>query len=221
MKKTLISVIGGMVLLAALGCSKAENVPSTHGVYMLLDTSGTYTQELDKAQTIINYLLGTLKPGDSLAVARIDSGSFSEKDIVARVIFDDTPSRANQQKRQFKQQIEDFINGVKPASHTDITGGLLQANEWLVESGVGKKTILIFSDLEEDLVKGHVRDFPIEISDVEVVALNVTKLRLDNVDPRDYLNRLESWQARVESGGGTWRVINDLERIERIFASKS
>ena len=35
--------------------------------------------------TLINYLLGTLQPGDSLAVARIDTGSFSEKDIVAKV----------------------------------------------------------------------------------------------------------------------------------------
>ena len=33
------------------------------GVYMLVDTSGTYTEELDKAQAIINNLLETLAPG--------------------------------------------------------------------------------------------------------------------------------------------------------------
>jgi hypothetical protein len=49
----------------------------------------------------------------------------------------------------------------------------------------------------------------------EVVALNVTKLRTDNVDPRKYMNRLETWQNRVESGGGSWRVINDLDRLDR------
>ena len=36
---------------------------------MLLDTSGTYKKELKRAEAIINYLLGTLQPGDSLAVA--------------------------------------------------------------------------------------------------------------------------------------------------------
>jgi hypothetical protein len=51
----------------------------------------------------------------------------------------------------------------------------------------------------------------------EVVALNVTKLRTDDVDPREYMNRLESWQSRVESGGGTWRVINDLDRLDHIL----
>jgi hypothetical protein len=51
----------------------------------------------------------------------------------------------------------------------------------------------------------------------EVVAINVTKLRSDNVDPREYMTRLEDWQHKVESGGGSWRVINDLDRLDRIL----
>jgi hypothetical protein len=31
------------------------------------------------------------------------------------------------------------------------------------------------------------------------------------------MTRLETWQGRVESGGGTWKVINDLSRLEPIF----
>jgi hypothetical protein len=50
-----------------------------------------------------------------------------------------------------------------------------------------------------------------------VVALNVTKLRSDNVDPREYMDRLEYWQTRIEEGGGRWRVINDMDRLERIL----
>ena len=49
-----------------LGCSQG-GVSRATGVYMLFDTSGTYAMELEKAQSIINYLLGTLAPGDSLA----------------------------------------------------------------------------------------------------------------------------------------------------------
>ena len=58
---------------------------------MLIDTSGTYAQEAAKAQVIVNYLLGTLQPGDSLAVARVESRSFTEKDIIAKATFDARP----------------------------------------------------------------------------------------------------------------------------------
>jgi hypothetical protein len=109
------------------------------------------------------------------------------------------------------------VRTVKPAAYTDITGGVLQAVEYLNEKNPGRKTILVFSDLEEDLKDGYVRDIPLTMDGFEVVALNVTKLGTDNVDPRAYMNRLETWQGRVESGGGSWRVINDLDRLDRIL----
>jgi len=209
-----------MLALATLvsGCSGQADVPHTRGVYMLLDTSGTYTNELKKAQVIINYTLAKLNPGDTFAVARVDTGSFSEKDIVAKVTFDDRPSMANRQKLQFRDKIDRFVKTVKPSAYTDITGGMLQAIEYLNEAGVGKKTVLIFSDLKEDLKKGYIRDIPLQLGGFDVVALNVTKLRSDNVDPREYLDRLSQWQSRVEAGEGHWRVINDLERLEPVLA---
>ena len=45
--------------------------------------------------------------------------------------------------------------------------------------------------------------------------LNVTKLGSDNVDPRKYLGRLDKWESRVNSGGGKWKVINDMDRLEK------
>ena len=214
-----IVVLATLAAGLALGaCS--DPVPTNRGVYMLMDTSGTYTQELEKAQIIINAILQKLEPGDSFAVARVDTGSFSERDIVAKMTFDDRPSMTNQQKRKFRDLIDDFVKTVKPASYTDITGGVLQAVEYLNEKEPGNKTILIFSDLKEDLKDGYVRDIPLTMDGYEVVALNVTKLRSDNVDPREYMNRLEDWQHRVESGGGSWRVINDLDRLERLITGR-
>jgi hypothetical protein len=204
-------------LAAALAGCSGEAAPTTRGVYLLMDTSGTYTEELANAQTIINAILAKLEPGDSFAVARVDTGSFSEKDMVARVTFDERPSMTNQQKRKFRDQVDAFVKNVKPAAYTDITGGVLQAVEYLNEKNPGRKTILVFSDLEEDLQDGYIRDIPLTMDGFEVIALNVTKLRSDNVDPREYMNRLEAWQNRVESGGGTWRVINDLDRLDRIL----
>ena len=186
---------------------------------MLVDTSGTYTRELDQAERIINYVLAELKPGDSFAVASIDTGSFSEKDIWHKETFDDRPSMTNSQKRKFRDKIDKKVKSVKSSAYTDITGGILQAIEYLNERSPGKKTILIFSDLKEELPKGYIRDIPLQLNGFSVVAVNVTKLRSDNVDPREYMDRLESWRGKVESGAGQWKVINDLERLEPIFIS--
>ena len=203
------------VLLGA--CGDSQPINRTSGVYLLLDTSGTYSEEIEKARQIIYFTLSKLDPGDSFAVARIDTGSFSEKDIVAKVTFDSRPSTANSQKRRFQEEVNSFVETVHPSPFTDISGGLLQAIEFLNEKQPGRKTILIFSDLKEDLQEGYVRDFPLVFNDVNVIALNVTKLRSDNVDPREYLDRLNFWRQRIESGGGDWRVINDLDRLEKIF----
>ncbi len=214
------AVLGMFAVLSLVlaGCGKP--VPRNTAVYMLIDTSGTYTQEIEKAQKIINYLLGTLATGDSLAVAKIDSGSFSEKDIVAKVTFDSKPSQANSQKRAFQTAINRFVGRVSSSAYTDITGGMIQGIEFLNETGAGSKYILVFSDLKEEIQKGQVRDFPINFNGIKVSAINVTKLRTDNVDPREYLDRLEAWKTRVESGGGTWRVVNDLNRIETLLGDR-
>jgi len=110
-KKILSSTFVVAALLASTallsGCD--EQKPANKSVYLLLDTSGTYTKELDKAQSIMNYLLATLDSGDSIAIARIDSGSFNEKDIIAKTTFDSRPSTTNNQKRIFKQQVDTFV----------------------------------------------------------------------------------------------------------------
>jgi hypothetical protein len=209
-----------LLLLALLGlgisgCGDSRN--NAHAVYMLVDTSGTYAVEAGKAQVIINYLLGTLQPGDSLAAARVESRSFSEKDIIAKATFDTRPSQANVQKRAFRDRFSGFLKTVKGSRHTDITGGLLQGAEFLRETGAGTKTIIIFSDMQEELDKVTIRDLPINLKNIRVVAINVVKLKTDNIDPRKYFGRLEAWQKRVEKAGASeWRVINDLERIDAI-----
>jgi len=212
-----LSVAMLLVLLVACSSSDAP-VPDTRGVYLLIDTSGTYTQELEQAKRVINFTLSDLNPGDSFAVARVDTGSFSEKDIITKTTFDSRPSVSNEQKRIFQANINTFLKEVKSSSHTDITGGILQAIEYLNETEAGHKTILIFSDLKEELREGYVRaEIPLSLSDYNVVALNVTKLRSDNVDPREYLGRLDDWKQRVETGGGRWKVMNNLERLESLL----
>ncbi len=208
--------------LAFLLASCSDQRTHAQAIYMLVDTSGTYSQELDKAQRIVSYLLGNLKSGDSLAVARVKSRSFSEKDIIAKVTFAKDPMQINNQKRAFADKIGTFKADVKKGSaYTDITGGVIQGAEFLNETEAGQKTILIFSDMQEELDYKTVRNFPIDLKGIRIIALNVTKLTTDNVDPRRYLGRLEWWEQRARAAGAAdWRVVNDLEHLERVFKGR-
>jgi len=210
------------VLLFIVACGPETN--HNQAVYMLIDTSGTYAKETGKAQLVVNYLLGSLNPGDALAVGRVKSRSFSEKDIVAKVSLGKDPIAANAQKRAFSEQISVFTKTTKDAKgsrYTDITGGMLLAAEFLNESEAGRKTIVIFSDMQEELDYKTVRDFPIRLDGIRVVALNVTKLDTDNVDPRRYIDRLEWWERRARSAGASdWKVVNDMEHLDRIFKKR-
>ena len=209
-----LAVVFMMTLLSS--CSE-HNVERDHGLYMLIDTSGTYAQELKQAQRIIEFVIKEIDPGDSFGVQRIDSGSFSEKDIVHSQTFDTRPIQAGQQRSDFRKKISEFVKNVKPSSYTDISGGLLQGIQFLNETGAGRKTILIFSDMKEELPKGYKRDTPLQLNGFNVIALNVTKLKTDNFDPDEYFSRLNDWKKKVEAGGGTWIVINDLKSLDPIF----
>jgi len=65
--KRLVATAALPLSLLLSGCG--EQAPQNKAVYLLIDTSGTYTQELNKAQAILNYLLANLDSGDSIAVA--------------------------------------------------------------------------------------------------------------------------------------------------------
>jgi hypothetical protein len=211
-------VLVSVLFAGACGDSRIHS----HGVYMLVDTSGTYAREMHKASKIINYLLATLNPGDSLAVAKVETRSFTERDIIAKVTFDKRPSQATSQKRAFKTHIETFAKDVKGSAYTDITGGLIQGAEYLNETKAGIKTIVVFSDMQEELGQGTIRDFPIKLDGIRIVALNVTKLGTDNADPRRYLDRLSRWEASVRKAGALeWVVVNDLENnLESILRAR-
>lgn len=215
--KRLVRLLVWLVPAAALwACPDTQT--HARAVYVLLDTSGSYADEIERAGTIVGYLLATLQPGDSIAVANIGSRSFSEKEIIASLTLDRRPSWANAQKKVLRDKVRAFTRQVEPSRHTDITGGLIQAVQYLRETGAGSKTILIVSDLEEDLEASTVRDLAIDLEAIHVVAVNVIKLRQDNIDPRLYLDRVERWEERVlDAGALDWTMINELENLDRLF----
>src|SRR5690625_7872685 len=122
----------------------------------------------------------------SLAIAFNDNSSCTERNVIARVTFDHRPSVASQQKRHFQGQVEGFLRKFKvPSHHSDITGGVLLASDYLQEMDAGRKYLFILSDLSEDLPPRLARDLPLKLESVPVVAVNVKRQRQDNNSPRD------------------------------------
>jgi hypothetical protein len=134
------------------------------------------------------------------------------------VTFEQRPSVANNQKRAFQHKVNSFVSTAKSSNNTDISGGILQAIEYLNRSGCEKKYILIFSDLDEELTQRSGGNVPFQLAGFHVVAFNVTKLRQDIRYAEKYLARVENWRTTVESGHGKWHVINDLESLENLFS---
>ncbi len=218
--KRAVAAAGSALLLALLtGCGQ----PADHSraAFVLVDISSDYAAELGNARTLSNYLLADLTSGDSLAVGFIDNSSFSERNIIARATFDHRPSAANTQKRQFQAELDAFIERFRvPAHHSDVTGGVLLAADYLQEVGAGRSYLFILSDLHEDLPPWLNRETPVDLTGVEVIAVNVKRQRSDNNDPGAYRQRIAAWRERVEESGGSWRVVNDPARLENAVAGR-
>lgn len=207
-------------LLSLFACTEtgsefsASSLQGKKAVYVLVDTSGVYNKQFDKVQTVLRHLLRTLQPGDSLALARIDSISFSEKDIVARMTFDMRPSMANSQKRAFLEMIDNYSKDIRLKKHTDIIGGALQAIAYLNESGVNNKYVVVFSELKEETREDHVRNFPVSFSGINVITIDASQPQDKNSVSKKYKKRLEHWKGRVESSAGNWKVTADLTELD-------
>ncbi|MEX0916216.1 MAG: VWA domain-containing protein [Wenzhouxiangellaceae bacterium] len=200
-----------MLLLIACGAPRDNN----RAVVVLVDISREYATEMEKARTLTNYLLGSLTSGDSIAIAFIDNSSFSERNFIARADFDHRPSVTTRQKHQVRAELDAFMARFSvPSAHSDITGGVLLARDFLKARDAGHHVLFVLSDLREDLMPNLKRDMQLDLEGVQVVAVNVTRQRSDNFDPESYRNRLAQWQRRVEDSGGEWQLANDLARLD-------
>jgi len=141
-------------------------------------------------------------------------------ETTASVGLDAQPSRANAQKLALAAKLDRFAEGRSRARYTDISGALLLASEYLRETRAGQKSIVIFSDMKEELPRGSRRDLaPGELAGIHVTALNVKRLAADNLDPAAYRSRLGEWGTRLaRAGAASWKVVLDPEELAEQFA---
>jgi len=211
---TLAGLLG--VLLTACG-----GATQSRAAVVLIDISGGYATQVDKARLLANFLLADLEPGDSIAIAFIDNSSYSERNFIARADLDDRPSVATDEKRAVRDRLDAFLERFSvPSAHSDITGGILLARDYLDAADGERKQLFLLSDLREDLHPELERDQPLELAGIEVVAVNVTRQRPDNINPMVYQQRVAAWRQRIEDSGGQWQVVSDLGRLESALARR-
>jgi hypothetical protein len=199
-------------LLAA--CNDARRHDQAIGV--LIDVSGTYAEERDETVRVIKReILPNLVPGDTLFVARIDSESYDRENVETLLTLDRRPSHANAQKLEISRLLDEFARRPMNAAYTDIPGAIMLASEYLEETEAGSRVLLIFSDMQEDLPRGSVRDLePDELAGTHVVAMNVKRLERDQADPSRFRGRLDGWGERVAAAGAAeWRSFMDPGKL--------
>jgi hypothetical protein len=190
------------------GCE--ERTPST-ALYVLLDVSGSYFRELDKAVRAIRAMMASIRAHDSFAVAEIGACSFSDESVILRFTAPDRPSERQTAVLAGARRLADYGARARATNFTDIRGAITQAAQYLTTRPANQRTIVVFSDFEEDLPANCRRDTPLpaELRGMRVIATNVTRLPEDNREPARYARRLDGWRRLVEAAGATWSVAPD------------
>ena len=207
----LLAAIAGTLLVS---CSSGAQY--AHAVVALVDVSGTYADQKPEVVNVIRKgLLPRLTPGDSLVVIRIDDQSYRKDNVEASLTLDVRPSKANAQKLAFASTLDAFTRKRHRSPYTDVRGAMMLGAEYLRESGAGKRTMVIFSDLEEDLPRGVKRELaPDELKGVRVLAMNVKRLAHDNANPAAYRQRLTAWDKQVRAHGAKeFKVVLEPEKL--------
>ncbi|MCH7869616.1 MAG: hypothetical protein IH881_18125 [Myxococcales bacterium] len=209
----------GMFLLSALvlvmsACDNGKRYDQA--LCVLIDVSGTYADQRKEVVRIVKReVLPNLEPGDTLLILRIDGESYEKDNVEVLIKLDPRPSRANAEKLGIAQHLDRMASRTEVARHTDIPGAMMLGGEYLREIKSGSRVMLIFSDMEEDLAPGAERTLrPDEFAETHVVAMNVKRLRGDNVDPDAFRSRLASWESRVMSSGAlSWKTILNPNKL--------
>jgi hypothetical protein len=207
---------------AVLGsCSSGKNY--AQAVCALVDVSGTYADQRPEVVNVIKHgILPKLMPGDSLFVIRIDSESYKKDNLVGQMTLDVRPSKANAEKLAFSQTLEEFARKPMRSKFTDIRGAMMLGSEYLKETGAGTKTMVIFSDMEEELPKGVHRDLAAdEFKGMRILAMNVKKLNADNANPTVYRSRIAQWQKQVTTHGAKeFSMVLEPEKLDELLDSR-
>ncbi len=202
--------------IALAGCTAGQD--TAKAIYVLLDFSGTYFREIPRCMTAIRAVVARMNPFDQMVIARIDSCSFSNESVLLRFRLPDTPSAATRMKLTVGQQIDRIERNALRTGYTDIIGALYQAAAELRTTRARDRTIVMFTDLVQDLAPNCAtgREAMPDLTGITAVAANV--IILNDARPQAYFDRIEEWETRFRSAGAKdWIVVRDPIGVRDVF----
>lgn len=190
---------GLLVLLLLASCTQK----SSQAVCVLVDTSGTYTDQIPEIlQQVRLVLLPPMSGGDQLILMKIDSFSYGWDNVVAILDVPASRGEAANSKRLFSSQMDEAQ--FERAKYTDISGAILYCNEYMRNTDCKTRKILIYSDMQEELPPEVTRSFrENELEGMSVAVVNTKRLVGDQRDPESYRKRMDEWQAKMREYGAT------------------
>lgn len=183
---------------------------------VLADVSGTYAEEKRNIASIAkSNVLTAMQAGDSLYFIRIDSNSYNEGDLIASIVLDYIPSKANAQRLTMAEALDKFATDKTRSRYTDISGAMMNCTDFLRNTDSGNKVMIIFSDMKEELKPGTTRSFSAnQLEGIHIIAMNVIKLTADSANPEVYRKKLKVWEDRVlDAGALSFNIFSDREKI--------
>ncbi|MEZ5936712.1 MAG: hypothetical protein R3C52_00660 [Hyphomonadaceae bacterium] len=211
--------LGGLICATLLAASCDLVTSTNQSVFILFDASGTYAKSAPAAARSASLLVSKLQPGDWIGAGQISSCSFSEKEILLQEQLPETPSRADAAKREIFGKLKTYSEQIKPTKFTDIRGALAQAAFELRQRPEASRSIIVFSDMIEDLAKDcNTSGVSLDLSGITVVASNVIKS--SPADPDKYFAMLDDWEKVVTDAGGKWVLVASPDQLTTLVAQR-
>src|SRR5210317_938056 len=165
------ALLATSLAISVAACTDSKQYETSYCA--LVDISGTYAGEkASVVNTVKAGIVPQMIPGDSLFIVMIDSNSYSEDNLVTKLTLDYRPTKANSQKLAVARKLDEFGKGNARSNLTDISGGLMLCSDYLKATQSGTKVMFVFSDMNEELPAGVVRNFSDdEFEGIDIVAM--------------------------------------------------
>lgn len=212
----LLVLAGGTV---ALGSCEA-GIP-TREIYVLLDISGSYFPRLLQNTRDFKALVMPLSAGDNFVLAYIQSCSFTDTARILEVQMATRQAERHAQILQITDFVENKLRLLDSTSHTDITGAIILATDYLKPSLSKRKSIIVLSDMLEALPPNCPRPFGFDRSSLDrftIIIANVGKSQADNEDISRYFSRINMWSDKLKAAGADVFVVNTITQAAEIIA---
>lgn len=208
----LVSLLAAVLIVC--GCA-GSRVEYPWGICLIVDSQSVIDDgEQSGVHQVVDALIGRISPGDTIVVTGMPASPVDRADPIVRLTLDPRPLVTNAQKRSIRKQVHEWLDEASPDDGSDITAALLKAARSLRPLNAKRKTIILLTPLNQSPSSAAAGQHAFQMDGITVLALDGDAGAGEENDPVEAIERLRN---RIESGGGTWRVANNLTQLAALL----